>query len=289
MDGTKIALDSKIKVELELLYKKYHHVELLGEDPLGLVSKELGSEDFELVSYVSASLSYGRVEQIRKSLTELWIRLAKLSIQSDGSGLQAFFVDNSWKTIKKDFQKVLKGWVHRFNNEKDMLVLLKTLHRISSEKRTLGDLYAEGVSECPTEKLVFFVDKLRSYVDKNEVDLFSWFACSPTEGSTCKRMLMWLRWMLRSDEIDPGLWSNNITFKSKGIGAHLAFIPMDTHVHRWATQRGLVTRKSPSWKSVEELTAFLRKVDPKDPARFDFSICHQGMAEYRKMAHTRSL
>lgn len=289
MDGAKISApkkpkllkNEKIKNELSLLYKKYHHAELLGEDPLGLVSGHLSERDFEFVSYVSASLSYGRVEQIRKSLSALWIRLEELSLLQGGEGLHSLLVDNSWKTLKKDFQKVLAGWVHRFNNEKDIIVLFKTLHRIAADQRTLGQIYASSTTEHPTEKFQFFVNTLRSYVDKNERDLFNWFACSPAEGSTCKRMVMWLRWMLRADEIDPGLWSKNPELESKGVGAHLAFIPMDTHIHRWATQHCLLSTKSPAWKSVEELTQFLRSVDPKDPARFDFCICHHGMREFR--------
>ncbi len=289
MDGTKISTLTKTKVnqreqlknELNLLYKKYHHAELLGEDPLGLVSTRLSEKDFEFVSYVSASLSYGRVEQIRKSLSALWIRLEELSLSQGGEGLHSLLVDNSWRTLKKDFQKVLKGWVHRFNDEEDILVLFKTLHRIANENRSLGEIYVSNTTEDPTEKFQSFINTLRAYVDKNERDLFSWFACSPAEGSTCKRMVMWLRWMLRKDEIDPGLWSQNPNLVKQGVGPHLAFIPMDTHIHRWATQNKLLSTKSPSWKAVEELTQFLRSVDPKDPARFDFCICHHGMQEFR--------
>jgi len=301
MDGTKVGTvkgrgvkekaqlkNEALKNELALLYKKYHHAELLGEDPLGLVNGHLSENDFEFVSYVSASLSYGRVEQIRKSLSALWKRLEELSLLQGGEGLHSLLVNNSWKTLKKDFQIALKGWVHRFNDEEDILVLFKTLHRIAVDQRSLGQIYASSTTEHPTEKFQFFVNDLRSYVDKNELALFSWFACSPAEGSTCKRMVMWLRWMLRSDDIDPGLWTKNKGLADKGIGAHLAFIPMDTHIHRWATQNKLLSTKSPSWKAVEELTQFLRTVDPKDPARFDFCICHHGMSQFRTSQKNQS-
>lgn len=274
--------ESVVRRELDRLYKEYHQTELLSEDPLGLVSVRLNTHDFELVSYVSASLSYGRVEQIRKSLVALWSRLENLSLGEGGEGLHSLFVDNSWKTLKKDFKKLLSGWVHRFNDEEDILVLFKTLHRIASERASLGDLYAADATEDPTQKFQSFVTALRSYVDKKDQPLFSWFACSPSEGSTCKRMVMWLRWMLRADALDPGLWSKNKKLSERGIGAHLAFIPMDTHVHRWALSRGLLSRKNPNWKAVEEVTAFLRRIDPADPARFDFCICHAGMREFRK-------
>lgn len=275
--------ESVIRIELDSLYKKFHKKELLLSDPLGLVSTKLNKSDFEIVSYISASLSYGRVEQIQKSLVQLWKRLESVSGFEMGEGLHTLFVDNSWKTLHKDFKLLLKGWVHRFNTAEDMLILLKTLQKIITEQGSLGNLYVHQEAESPTTRLVAFVDKIVSFADKNERDLLSWYVCSPMGGSTCKRMVMWLRWMLRHDEIDPGIWSQNPEYKKYGIGAHLAFIPMDTHVHRWAMKRKLLSTKSPSWKAVEELTAFLRRIDPLDPARFDFCICHQGMQEFRNM------
>ncbi len=127
--------ESALSRELNLLYKKYHHADLLAEDPLGLVHRSLSAMDFELVSYVSASLSYGRVEQIRKSLSALWRRLELLSLEDGGGGLHSLLADNSWTTLRKDFQKALKGWVHRFNDEEDILILFKTLHRVAREKQ----------------------------------------------------------------------------------------------------------------------------------------------------------
>jgi hypothetical protein len=109
-DKRKVAV---IKNELEHLYRLYHRPELLGEDPLGLVSAEMSSDDFELVSYVSASPSYGRVEQIRKSLQGLWSRLEKIGLGLGGAGLSRYLVDNSGITLKKEFGKALKGWVQR--------------------------------------------------------------------------------------------------------------------------------------------------------------------------------
>jgi uncharacterized protein (TIGR02757 family) len=276
MDGIK-----KLRAELNALYAKYHKPELLNEDPLGLVSGKLSDEDFELVSYVSASISYGRTEQIRKSLQKLWKTLHPLGIESDGANLHAYIVENSGKTLKKDFSKALKGWVHRFNNEEDILVLFQVLQLAIKDHKSLGAIYTAVPADTPpTERLQRFVASLRKYVRGKDLEHFKWFSCSPEEGSTCKRMVMWLRWMLRHDELDPGTWTKK--FSAQGVGPHLAFIPMDTHVHKWALRRGLLSTKSPSWKSVEELSAILRLVDAADPARFDFCICHEGMARFRE-------
>ncbi len=272
----------ELKRELNALYDQYHRAELLGEDPLGLVSHTLSNSDFELVSYVSASLSYGRVEQIRKSLQSLWTRFEILGLGPGGKGLHAYLVDKSRKSLKQDLSKVLRGWVHRFNDEEDIAVLFQILQSVALSSGSMGELYAATPTEkSPTERFEAFVSSLRSHAKGREFELFRWFACSPQEGSTCKRMVMWLRWMLRSDEIDPGLWTQNKNFQRADVGAHLAFIPMDTHVHKWARERSLLSTKNPSWKAVEELTSILRQVDPQDPARFDFCICHSGMRRFR--------
>lgn len=270
-----------IKNELEHLYKLYHRPELLGEDPLGLVSGEMTSEDFEVVSYVSASLSYGRVEQIRKSLQGLWSRLEAIGLGTGGAGLSEYLVDNSGITLKKEFGKVLKGWVHRFNDEKDILSLFVVLQSALKEYKSLGAVYLNAGNEATsTERLNHFVSELRAFVKGETLERFKWFACSPSEKSTCKRMVMWLRWMLRSDDIDPGIWTKK--YSAQGIGPHLGFIPMDTHIHKWAMKKQLLSTKNPSWKSVEELTHFLKLIDPQDPARFDFCICHSGMTQFRE-------
>ena len=277
-DKRKVAV---IKNELEHLYRLYHRPELLGEDPLGLVSAEISSDDFELVSYVSASLSYGRVEQIRKSLQGLWSRLEKIGLGLGGAGLSRYLVDNSGITLKKEFGKALKGWVHRFNDEKDLLSLFLVLQLAIKEHKSLGELYLKAEPDSSaTERLNFFVMELRSLVTGENLERFKWFACSPSEKSTCKRMVMWLRWMLRNDDIDPGIWTKK--YSHQGIGPHLGFIPMDTHIHKWAMKKQLLSTKNPSWKSVEELTSFLKLIDPLDPARFDFCICHSGMTQFRE-------
>src|SRR5215216_4683029 len=147
MDGIE-----KLKLELNHLYIKYHRAELLGEDPLGLVSPHLTTSDFELVSYVSASLSYGRVEQIRKSLIRLWSRLEKAGLKSGGEGLHSFLVDNSGTTLKKEFKPALKGWIHRFNNEEDILILFQVLQIAAKAEESLGEIYAHEKTQAPTEK-----------------------------------------------------------------------------------------------------------------------------------------
>ncbi len=283
MSSKKSKRIESLSSELESLYSLFHRKELMLRDPLGLVNPHLNPHDFELVSFVSAGLSYGRVEQIQKSLRELWQRLEAVGLGKGGEGLATFLVDNSWKKIEKSLQLALEGWVHRFNKSEDILALFRVFKNIYSKHESLGALYSSVSSDDSELKINEFCLNMRSAASSLEEKLrVQWFTCAPLEGSTCKRLMMWLRWVLRSDEIDPGLWTLRKVKLHSEVGPHEAFIPMDTHVHRWAMQRKLLSTKNPTWKAVREFTEVLRKVDPKDPVRFDFSICHQGMESFRK-------
>ena len=94
------------------------------------------------------------------------------------------------------------------------------------------------------------------------------FLADPTDGSGCKRLNLFLRWMVRKDGIDLGLW--------KEVSAAKLIIPLDTHLIRLGTRLGLTTRKSPDWKMAVEITEALRGCDPDDPVKYDFALCTVG-------------
>jgi uncharacterized protein (TIGR02757 family) len=91
----------------------------------------------------------------------------------------------------------------------------------------------------------------------------------PASGSACKRMNLFLRWMVRKDELDFGLWKEILTDK--------LIMPVDTHVARICRELNLTTKKNVSWKMAEEITNHLKKFDRNDPVKYDFAICHIGM------------
>jgi uncharacterized protein (TIGR02757 family) len=96
-----------------------------------------------------------------------------------------------------------------------------------------------------------------------------YFFPRPSKGSACKRLNLFLRWMVRSDEIDLGVW--------KGVPAAKLVVPLDTHVIRLGRCLRLTKYTSPGWRMAADVTSALRALDPVDPVRFDFSICHVGM------------
>ena len=95
---------------------------------------------------------------------------------------------------------------------------------------------------------------------------------SPSSGSACKRLCMYLRWMVRPDDgIDLGLWQS--------IPPAKLLIPVDAHIQRICRMLGFTSRKQADWKMAMEITAALRGLDPLDPVKYDFSICHIGISE----------
>jgi uncharacterized protein (TIGR02757 family) len=96
-----------------------------------------------------------------------------------------------------------------------------------------------------------------------------YFFPRPSAGSACKRLNLFLRWMVRRDEVDLGVW--RVVTPAKLI------VPLDTHVIRLSRCLRLTGNTSPGWKMASDITASLRRLDPEDPIRFDFALCHVGM------------
>ena len=96
-----------------------------------------------------------------------------------------------------------------------------------------------------------------------------YFFPRPSAGSGCKRLNLFLRWMVRTDAIDLGVWT--------GVSPSRLIVPLDTHVIRVGRCLRLTQYVSPGWKMAADITASLRAIDPRDPVRYDFSLCHVGM------------
>nr|MBP9121411.1 TIGR02757 family protein [Ignavibacterium sp.] len=93
------------------------------------------------------------------------------------------------------------------------------------------------------------------------------------KGSACKRMNLFLRWMVRKDELDFGLW--------KEISTSKLVIPVDTHIARISRSLNLTKRKNADWKMAEEITLNLKRFDAEDPIKYDFAICHIGIRKLK--------
>jgi uncharacterized protein (TIGR02757 family) len=97
----------------------------------------------------------------------------------------------------------------------------------------------------------------------------SYFFPRPSAGSACKRLNLFLRWMVRRDEIDLGVWTK--------VSPARLIVPLDTHIVRLGRCLKLTRYTSPGWKMAADITSSLRAIDAQDPVRFDFALCHVGM------------
>lgn len=267
----------RLRLELESLKARYHRAEGLERDPLGLIDRTLAPADQEIVSFVVAGLSYGRAEQIRKSSSDLFRRVGERGIAER-------------LARERDVSSVLEGWKHRLNTSDDLARLFARLGEILQTHGSLGRLFQKTWRENPTHHIEAFAAELTRDPAKSARGGpwtgtgLRWFAASPADGGSCKRLMMWLRWMIRKDDIDLGLWTAGSSLVDTALPppqpARL-FMPIDAHIFAWARKNKILSRTSPNWKSVVELTEFMRRANADDPVGYDFAICQAGMENFR--------
>jgi uncharacterized protein (TIGR02757 family) len=262
--------DDDCRVFLENQYARYHSPAYLRLDPLGCLKEFASIGDLEIAGLAAAVLAYGRVEIIIRSVSEIFRRT--------GRSIARFSADTSLAHK----QRVFRCFRHRFNDGNDLALLLHAVGTIVNDYGSLEQLFIEGGPWHDTIKkpLEQFTKKIRQRairLDPSSQKSFAYLLPSPESGSACKRLNMYLRWMVRpADGIDLGVWRN--------ISPSKLVIPVDTHVARIAHTTGLTKRRTVDWLMAEEITERLRKFDPEDPVRYDFSLCRTGMAEFRRKA-----
>ena len=258
----------RLKNIFDGIYAQYHHPRYLGLDPLICVRQFNDRNSREAAGLLAASLAYGRVEIIVRNINHI------INIMN---GDPIGFINN---TSYKQKLKLLNKFKHRFNDGQDIAALLESIKIIIKKHGSLENCFCRCMDDNDNQ----FKNALTSFtgIIKNkgrafcgERASFEYLIPSPDKGSACKRIAMYLRWMIREDDgIDLGVW--------KTVSPSCLIIPVDTHVAKIARGYGLTNRKSADWKMAEEITARLREFDPDDPVRYDFSMCHSGMVDFRK-------
>lgn len=259
----------KLKPSLERLYKTYS-LESLSTDPLEFVHRFKSNKDREVAGLIASSLAYGKVSIIRSNITKI--------MEAIDYAPFSFVMSFDPKKDKNAFA----GFVHRFNNAADMRCLMYFIRQMIEAQGSIGNFFLKGFSgghENVKESLASFskralaLDTGGIYGTKTlpEKAGVRFFFPSPDDKSPCKRLNLYLRWMIRKDELDFGIW--------KGISPAKLIIPLDTHIARISKNIGLTSRKSPDWKMAEEITGALKKLDPNDPVKYDFALCRLGIME----------
>lgn len=244
-----------MKNRLETLYKDYNRRRYVHPDPLEFLYNYKDIQDREIAGLIASSLAFGRVEQI---LLNVNVVLKKM----DPSPYY-YLQHSSYDSIRNDY----KGFVYRFVGEKDITNLLYGVKQVLSEFGTLKACFLSGLShddETVLPSMSFFV---KHFSGKNCKP--GYLLAIPDKGSACKRMNLFLRWMVRKDEVDPGGWGE--------FPASKLIVPLDTHMHKIGLKLGLTNRKQANMRTALEITEAFRQISPDDPVKYDFSLTRFGI------------
>lgn len=260
----------QLKTILEELYRDRSQ-EHLANDPLSFCHRYQTTEDREVAGLIASCFAYGNVKIIKRNLEGIFREL--------GPSPRLFVEHFDPSSAKKTFAR----FKHRFNDGRDLCALLLAAQIMIRNCGSIEGwmLRFHDISRTDiTETLSGFSASMKE-LDLSAVfgaaaipkdSYFPFFFPSPASGSACKRLCMYLRWMARpADGIDLGIWH--------GIGPSQLVIPVDAHIKRICTLLGLTRRNQADWRMAREITARLRELDPEDPVKYDFSICHLGISE----------
>jgi uncharacterized protein (TIGR02757 family) len=250
---------------LERLYQDYNR-EDSASDPVHLVRPFTNPADREIAGFCAAALAFGRVASVLNSITTLFAIMGP----HPAAFVRAF--DPSGPHPE------LRAMVHRWTRGVDLAALLWMLRQMVERSGSIEGFFLEGHARDAADvgaaldsfsARAMQLDIRRAYGRTPRRPGVCYFFPRPSAGSACKRLNLFLRWMVRHDEIDLGVW--------RGVRAAQLVVPLDTHVIRLGRCLKLTRYRSPGWRMAADITASLRALNPVDPVKFDFSLCHVGM------------
>lgn len=245
---------SELKHYLNSLVEKYNHPQFIENDPISIPHLFTKKEDIEIIGFWTAMLAWGQ----RKTI----ISKAKQLIELMDGAPYDFIMNHNERDLKP-----FLSFKHRTFNSDDTFYFLHFFKRHYNNQNSLETAFhAEGSMYDRLQHFhdYFFNSEFALQRTKKHVS-------TPIRNSACKRLNMFMRWMVRKDEngVDFGIW--------KSISPSELMIPLDVHVFNVATKLGLVTRTKSDWKTVEELTNRLREFDSQDPVKYDYALFSLGI------------
>ncbi len=255
-----------LKQNLDKHYKSFDRTKL-EPDPLQFLHMFKDEKDIEVVGLIASIFAYGNVKQIENTLKKLIIVF---------EGKPYSFIQNF--SLRRDSKKI-SDIKHRFYTEDDLLKLFIILNKEIKKHKSIKQIFLQGYN-ISDENVKNGISNFSNYFLNSFLETFGKVSAGikfmfplPEKGSACKRMNLFLRWMVRKDELDFGLW--------KEIPTSKLVIPVDTHIARISRDLKLTNRKNADWKMAEEITRNLRKFDSRDPIKYDFAICHIGIRKLK--------
>lgn len=252
-----------LKATLDNLYAHYNRAGAVA-DPVNLVRRYSAGADREVVGFFAAGLAFGRVAGILQSIERLLVAVGpapsafvrRFNPQRDGGAIAPLG--------------------HRWTRGEDLSALVLLLRRMMDEAGSIEGFFLRGHDAGRVDvehSLESFSSRALALAGEAHPRRrgLSYFFPRPSAGSACKRLNLYLRWMVRADAVDLGTWS--------GVSPSQLIVPLDVHVIRVGRCLGFTRRLSPGWRMASEITAALRRMDRDDPVRYDFALCHVGMQD----------
>jgi uncharacterized protein (TIGR02757 family) len=256
----------RLKKILDKYYREYNFKRRIPHDPIEFPHRYKNPEDIEVSGFIASCLAYGKVELFKPVVEKILSRT--------GGNPHAFFLDFD---AKRDGP--LFSFKYRFNESRDIVCLLFIIHKLLVKYSSLNNAFmrhyrsrdenmANAISGFIND--IMSINTMKVYRENIHPPGLTQLFPSPVNGSACKRMNLFLRWMIRHRDIDFGIWD--------GIPENKLVIPLDTHIARIARCLGLTSRRSSDWKTAVEITDALKTLDPEDPLKYDFALCHHGIS-----------
>jgi len=239
-----------LKKRIHILYNQYNRRDYVHPDPLEFLYLYKEIRDREIVGLIASSLAYGRVKQILKSVSFV---------------LDVFIKNSSYRSFCKTFE----GFTHRFATGDHLAGLLWGIKNVIARFGSLNECFCHGLSpddDTVIPAIIFFTGQL--ITGKSEP---GHLVALPEKGSACKRMNLFLRWMVRKDRVDPGGWKN--------VPLSKLVIPLDTHMHKISLKLGLTAKKQANMNTALEITSCFKQLVPDDPVKYDFVLTRLGIRD----------
>ena len=251
-----MAEHSLLRRRLDRLYVKYNRPEFLQPDPLQVVFDYENPADQEVVALLAAGLAYGRVASILKGIESV--------LQEMGPSPARFLRESGEAELARAFV----GFRYRWTTRDELQIWCRGVGRILREYGNLEACFLAG-SRCRDRTVLPALQTFHTCLIGEEGP--NSLLPDPRKNSSCKRLHMFLRWMIRDDAIDPGLWS--------GLPASRLIVPLDVHMFRLARRLGFTRRKQANLAAVLEITERFRVLRPRDPVRYDFALTRLGIRD----------
>jgi uncharacterized protein (TIGR02757 family) len=250
-------LPADIKGKLDNLYNLYNKRIYVHPDPLEFLYLYKDIRDREIVGLIASSIAYGRVAQILKSVSFVLEIMHPSPYQ--------FIMNSKYKTICRAFE----GFKHRFADREQLAALLLGARKVINRFGSLNECFIKGMAlddETVIPAMTFFAGYLIAG-ENNPGHLVP----LPEKGSACKRMNLFLRWMVRKDKVDPGGWEK--------VPLSKLIVPLDTHMHKISLRLGLTRQKQANMQTALEITYGFKQYVPEDPVKYDFVLTRIGIRD----------